>query len=300
MRMLARRLSEVTVPIAACNGDTVIRVGERVGWLAASWRLWPIPIACGSSGSSASPHERWGRSRAASVYANRRSPSTFRRFCRPSSSRCTHSAQDHPSEDVLVRYRAAIEAEQALGEQQRHAPRTFAFERDLPGPPGARLAPVDELRGRAPAVESPALRGRRLRGRRGSRRATSDRPRRARWLASRGRGPLRRPEPPAFSDIRARTARSDRRAAVRRRPRTPPGAPSCSAAIQVLSSGSSDGLPSNAQVEPRKPGPESTPLRPTPAAVASKRAGCFALDAGQPCARRSRACSPPRERSTRL
>lgn len=42
---------------------------------------------------------------------------------------------DHPSEDVLVRYRAAIEAEQALSEEQRRAPRTFEFERDLPAPP---------------------------------------------------------------------------------------------------------------------------------------------------------------------
>lgn len=44
---------------------------------------------------------------------------------------------DHPSEDVLVRYRAAIEAEQALGEQERRAPRTFTFERDLPAPQSA-------------------------------------------------------------------------------------------------------------------------------------------------------------------
>ena len=41
----------------------------------------------------------------------------------------------HPSENVLVRYRAATEAEQALSEQQRRAPRTFQFERDLPAPP---------------------------------------------------------------------------------------------------------------------------------------------------------------------
>jgi uncharacterized protein YndB with AHSA1/START domain len=41
----------------------------------------------------------------------------------------------HPSENVLVQYRAAIEAEQALSEQQRRAPRTFHFERDLPAPP---------------------------------------------------------------------------------------------------------------------------------------------------------------------
>jgi uncharacterized protein YndB with AHSA1/START domain/DNA-binding transcriptional ArsR family regulator len=38
----------------------------------------------------------------------------------------------HPSENVLVQYRAAIEAEQALSEQQRRAPRTFRFERELP------------------------------------------------------------------------------------------------------------------------------------------------------------------------
>lgn len=47
----------------------------------------------------------------------------------------TSFAVDHPSEDVLVRYRAAIEAEQALSEQQRRAPRTFHFERDLPASP---------------------------------------------------------------------------------------------------------------------------------------------------------------------
>jgi uncharacterized protein YndB with AHSA1/START domain/DNA-binding transcriptional ArsR family regulator len=41
----------------------------------------------------------------------------------------------HPSEDVLVQYRAAIEAEQALSEQQRRAPRTFQFERELPASP---------------------------------------------------------------------------------------------------------------------------------------------------------------------
>jgi uncharacterized protein YndB with AHSA1/START domain/DNA-binding transcriptional ArsR family regulator len=40
----------------------------------------------------------------------------------------------HPSENVLVEYRAAIEAEQALDEQQRRAPRTFRFERELPAP----------------------------------------------------------------------------------------------------------------------------------------------------------------------
>jgi uncharacterized protein YndB with AHSA1/START domain/DNA-binding transcriptional ArsR family regulator len=42
---------------------------------------------------------------------------------------------DHPSEDVLGQYRAAIEAEQALGERQRRAPRRFEFERDLPALP---------------------------------------------------------------------------------------------------------------------------------------------------------------------
>jgi uncharacterized protein YndB with AHSA1/START domain/DNA-binding transcriptional ArsR family regulator len=41
---------------------------------------------------------------------------------------------DHPSEDALVRYRAAIAAEQALGERERSAPRTFEFERELPAP----------------------------------------------------------------------------------------------------------------------------------------------------------------------
>lgn len=44
-------------------------------------------------------------------------------------------AADHPSENVLVVYRAAIEAEQALSEQERRAPRTFPFERELPAPP---------------------------------------------------------------------------------------------------------------------------------------------------------------------
>jgi uncharacterized protein YndB with AHSA1/START domain/DNA-binding transcriptional ArsR family regulator len=38
------------------------------------------------------------------------------------------------SENVLVQYRAAIEAEQALSEQQRRTPRTFRFERELPAP----------------------------------------------------------------------------------------------------------------------------------------------------------------------
>jgi uncharacterized protein YndB with AHSA1/START domain/DNA-binding transcriptional ArsR family regulator len=42
---------------------------------------------------------------------------------------------DHPSEDVLVAYRTAIEAEQALNESQRRAPRTFEFVRDLRAPP---------------------------------------------------------------------------------------------------------------------------------------------------------------------
>jgi uncharacterized protein YndB with AHSA1/START domain/DNA-binding transcriptional ArsR family regulator len=41
----------------------------------------------------------------------------------------------HRSEDVLVQYRAAIEAEQALTEQERRTPRTFQFERELPAPP---------------------------------------------------------------------------------------------------------------------------------------------------------------------
>jgi uncharacterized protein YndB with AHSA1/START domain/DNA-binding transcriptional ArsR family regulator len=41
----------------------------------------------------------------------------------------------HPSEDVLVQYRAAIEAEQALSEQQRRTLRTFRFERELPASP---------------------------------------------------------------------------------------------------------------------------------------------------------------------
>ena len=42
---------------------------------------------------------------------------------------------DHPSEDGLVQYRAAIEAEQALSEQQRRRARTFEFERELPASP---------------------------------------------------------------------------------------------------------------------------------------------------------------------
>jgi uncharacterized protein YndB with AHSA1/START domain/DNA-binding transcriptional ArsR family regulator len=42
---------------------------------------------------------------------------------------------DHPSENVLVTYRAAIAAEQALTEPQRLAPRRFEFERELPTPP---------------------------------------------------------------------------------------------------------------------------------------------------------------------
>jgi uncharacterized protein YndB with AHSA1/START domain/DNA-binding transcriptional ArsR family regulator len=40
-----------------------------------------------------------------------------------------------PSEDVLVQYHAAIDAEQALSGRQRGAPRTFEFERDLAAPP---------------------------------------------------------------------------------------------------------------------------------------------------------------------
>jgi uncharacterized protein YndB with AHSA1/START domain/DNA-binding transcriptional ArsR family regulator len=42
---------------------------------------------------------------------------------------------DRPSEGVLVQYRAAIEAEQALSEAQRRQPRTFAFSRELPASP---------------------------------------------------------------------------------------------------------------------------------------------------------------------
>jgi uncharacterized protein YndB with AHSA1/START domain len=42
---------------------------------------------------------------------------------------------NHPSENVLVQYRAAIDAEQALSEQQRRTPRTFQFQRELPAPP---------------------------------------------------------------------------------------------------------------------------------------------------------------------
>jgi uncharacterized protein YndB with AHSA1/START domain/DNA-binding transcriptional ArsR family regulator len=38
----------------------------------------------------------------------------------------------HQSENVLVQYRAAIEAEQALSEQQRRTARTFQLERELP------------------------------------------------------------------------------------------------------------------------------------------------------------------------
>jgi uncharacterized protein YndB with AHSA1/START domain/DNA-binding transcriptional ArsR family regulator len=41
----------------------------------------------------------------------------------------------HPSENVLVQYREAIKAEQALSEQQRRAPRKFQFERELLAPP---------------------------------------------------------------------------------------------------------------------------------------------------------------------
>lgn len=40
-----------------------------------------------------------------------------------------------PSENALVQYHAALEAEQALSEQQRSTPRTFQFERELPAPP---------------------------------------------------------------------------------------------------------------------------------------------------------------------
>lgn len=47
----------------------------------------------------------------------------------------TRFEADHPSEDVLVQYRAAIEAEQALSERQRRRARTFEFERELPAPP---------------------------------------------------------------------------------------------------------------------------------------------------------------------
>jgi uncharacterized protein YndB with AHSA1/START domain/DNA-binding transcriptional ArsR family regulator len=47
----------------------------------------------------------------------------------------TPFVDDHPSEDVLVRYRAAIGAEQALSEAQRRMPRTFEFERDLSASP---------------------------------------------------------------------------------------------------------------------------------------------------------------------
>jgi uncharacterized protein YndB with AHSA1/START domain/DNA-binding transcriptional ArsR family regulator len=42
---------------------------------------------------------------------------------------------DPPSEDVLISYRAAIEAEQGLSESERRAPREFEFERELPAPP---------------------------------------------------------------------------------------------------------------------------------------------------------------------
>jgi uncharacterized protein YndB with AHSA1/START domain/DNA-binding transcriptional ArsR family regulator len=41
----------------------------------------------------------------------------------------------HPSESVLVEYRAAIEAEQALSECERRAPRTIQLERELPAAP---------------------------------------------------------------------------------------------------------------------------------------------------------------------
>jgi DNA-binding transcriptional ArsR family regulator len=38
----------------------------------------------------------------------------------------------HPSENALVKYRAAIEAEQALSEQQRRTPRTFSSNASCP------------------------------------------------------------------------------------------------------------------------------------------------------------------------
>lgn len=41
----------------------------------------------------------------------------------------------HPSEKALAQYRAAIDAEQALSEQQRASPRTIQLERELPAPP---------------------------------------------------------------------------------------------------------------------------------------------------------------------
>jgi uncharacterized protein YndB with AHSA1/START domain/DNA-binding transcriptional ArsR family regulator len=41
----------------------------------------------------------------------------------------------HPSEDVLVQYGAAIEAEQVLSEQHRRARRTVQLRRELPAPP---------------------------------------------------------------------------------------------------------------------------------------------------------------------
>jgi uncharacterized protein YndB with AHSA1/START domain len=44
-------------------------------------------------------------------------------------------APTHPSDDALAQYRAAIEAEQALSESRRRAPRKFQFERELPAPP---------------------------------------------------------------------------------------------------------------------------------------------------------------------
>jgi uncharacterized protein YndB with AHSA1/START domain/DNA-binding transcriptional ArsR family regulator len=47
----------------------------------------------------------------------------------------TRFEDEHPSEDVLVQYRAAIEVEHALSERQRRAPRTFEFNRELPAPP---------------------------------------------------------------------------------------------------------------------------------------------------------------------
>jgi uncharacterized protein YndB with AHSA1/START domain/DNA-binding MarR family transcriptional regulator len=47
----------------------------------------------------------------------------------------TRLEPDHRSEDVLVQYRAAIEAEQALSEQARRVPRSFEFDRELPASP---------------------------------------------------------------------------------------------------------------------------------------------------------------------
>lgn len=41
----------------------------------------------------------------------------------------------HPSESVLVEYRAAIDTEQALSERERRAPRTIQLKRELPASP---------------------------------------------------------------------------------------------------------------------------------------------------------------------